>query len=207
MTPVIASAVATSQVVSRGYSQVVASVDEWLDSVNLEQHKALFVNASITETHQLIQLTDAKLIEMGVVTKGHRVRLLKAFDALDKHRETVLVEDALPGPISDGALDTSVFDFDEVRRFYGFDKAIARKLIGQFDSVARMDAIDAALATADATGLSRAAHSLKGGLAYLQAHAAIRRARRRTEARCIYQVAGCIRERGGWCGRSRAGLC
>ena len=117
----------------------MASIDEWLDSVNLAQHKHLFANASVTETLQLVELTDAKLVEMGVVTKGHRVRLLKAIDALDQHQTGLNErEEALPRSISDAAisdavLDKNVFDLDDVRRLYGFDETIARKLIGQFD--------------------------------------------------------------------------
>ena len=72
----------TPEFMKRGYSRHAKSVEAWLTELNLGQHAALFAAASINNISELPQLTDERLMQIGVVVRGHRKRILLGATAL-----------------------------------------------------------------------------------------------------------------------------
>ena len=177
-------AVLPALVVSRGYSRHVASIEDWLDGLNLQQHKSLFEAASITEASQLTKLTDANLRDMGMAVKGHRTRLLNAIHALDPSQLAAqspqhqgVTVDAAPharrAPVSElTAVDKSVFDPARMKSQFGFSDFTVKNMVSKFNGSPSLRSIDAAIINTDAAAITKAAHTIKGQLGYLQAHAA-----------------------------------
>ncbi|MBG9388922.1 response regulator [Caenimonas aquaedulcis] len=79
-------------------------------------------------------------------------------------------------PAAPAATESPLMDFSRLEEFKEFDdeeQTMTREVIGLFlaDTPPRLDAMDAAIAAADAAALARAAHALKGGASNIGAKA------------------------------------
>ena len=56
----------------------MTTLKEWLDSINMGQYVENFTKKGFVTPRQILEFTDAKLIEIGIFAIGHRRKITKS---------------------------------------------------------------------------------------------------------------------------------